>query len=364
MPSYSPWAWSEENKRHYCAYQNDDGSVIEYIWSGAASTPTTTTPAAVNDPSRPRTVGPEPSSLAGSSYGVSSTATHNNYYSPQSYSSPEPQSRPSATHGHSSYGGASYPSYGTGSSSARQPQQYPSTSQSLTQASTPLPQHLQDAVKGDKQRRVIKTGNDGYDAERLDPRYRRVTAYHYPYFFITGKVFKMLWVEPAGQVNPGKTRGSTHFSTISYGETAYSEIRRFVVIRNRGSFSQCMYVDLMLNAVPWRAAYAGTNGNLSPIQTYRRKGATKPGLNVQDHGVIFTGDRGDDPPDLLENEGITKQAIRVDSAAGEVLEAESRINYGKPYAVEHNVKVLEVGQVAPEHIHLLQIYFEDTMRFA
>ncbi|KAF2727514.1 hypothetical protein EJ04DRAFT_451204 [Polyplosphaeria fusca] len=151
----------------------------------------------------------------------------------------------------------------------------------------------------------------------------------------------MLWIEPVGLENPGGTRGSTHFSTISYGETAYSEIRRFVVIRNRGSFSQCI-----------------------PIQTYRRRGATKPGLVPEDHGVIYTGERGDDPPELLENEGISKSPIRVDSAAGELLEPESRINYGKPYAVEHNVKVLEIGQVAPEHIHLLQIYFEDTMRLA
>jgi hypothetical protein len=57
------------------------------------------------------------------------------------------------------------------------------------------------------------------------------------------QVFKMLWTEPAGQVNPGKTRNSTHFSTVQYGETAFSEIRRFVVVRNKGEFSQCMYVD-------------------------------------------------------------------------------------------------------------------------
>lgn len=50
----------------------------------------------------------------------------------------------------------------------------------------------------------------------------------------------VLWTEPAGQVNPGLTRNSTHFSTVWFGEQAYSEIRRFVVVRNKGTFSQCM----------------------------------------------------------------------------------------------------------------------------
>lgn len=52
----------------------------------------------------------------------------------------------------------------------------------------------------------------------------------------------MLWTEPAGQANPGKTRNSTHFSTVWLGEHAYSEIRHFVVVRNKGTFSQCMLV--------------------------------------------------------------------------------------------------------------------------
>jgi hypothetical protein len=50
----------------------------------------------------------------------------------------------------------------------------------------------------------------------------------------------MLWTEPAGQANPGKTRNSTHFSTVWLGEQAWSEIRYFVVVRNKGTFSQCM----------------------------------------------------------------------------------------------------------------------------
>ncbi|KAF2727513.1 hypothetical protein EJ04DRAFT_529399 [Polyplosphaeria fusca] len=52
MPSYSAWKWSVENKRHYCAYLNDDGTVIEYIWSGATSTGAAPAPVTPTNPSR------------------------------------------------------------------------------------------------------------------------------------------------------------------------------------------------------------------------------------------------------------------------------------------------------------------------
>jgi hypothetical protein len=55
----------------------------------------------------------------------------------------------------------------------------------------------------------------------------------------------MLWTEPAGQASPGRTRNSTHFSTVLFGEQVYSEIRRFIVVRNKGTFSQCMYVSIL-----------------------------------------------------------------------------------------------------------------------
>jgi hypothetical protein len=58
----------------------------------------------------------------------------------------------------------------------------------------------------------------------------------------------MLWTEPAG-VTPGKTRGSTHFSLVRYGEHAYSEVRRFIVINNKGQYSQCMYVWTLYNSI-------------------------------------------------------------------------------------------------------------------
>ncbi|KAI4674400.1 uncharacterized protein J4E88_008134 [Alternaria novae-zelandiae] len=150
------------------------------------------------------------------------------------------------------------------------------------------------------------------------------------------RVFKMLWTEPAGQMNPGKTRNSTHFSTVQYGETAFSEIRRFVVVRNKGEFSQCI-----------------------PIQTYRGRGAAKPGVRMGDHGIIHTTVAA---PNQLPGEALTKYSIQVQSTEGEYLELESRVNYGKAYAVEHNVKVLDVGMVIQDHRYLIKEYFDAAMQ--
>jgi len=41
----------------------------------------------------------------------------------------------------------------------------------------------------------------------------------------------------------------------------------------------------------------------------------------------------------------------------EVLNVCSRISFRKTYTVEHNVKVLSIGVIAPEHNHLLRNYW-------
>ena len=97
----------------------------------------------------------------------------------------------------------------------------------------------------------------------------------------------------------------------------------------------------------------------SPIQTYKGQGATKQGLIVDDHGVIHTTASA---PDLLPGEKLTKYSVQVQPYKDERLEPESRVNYGKAYAVEHNVKLLEVGMVLEGHRYLIQQYFDSAMR--
>ena len=83
---------------------------------------------------------------------------------------------------------------------------------------------------------------------------------------------------------------------------------------------------------------------------------------VEDQGVIYTGQVGSRAPDLLpEDNGITKGALRVELDGGDLLDVTSRINYGKTYTVEHDVKVLSVGKVAPEHLALLNSNWKEAM---
>lgn len=61
-------------------------------------------------------------------------------------------------------------------------------------------------------------------------------------FWKFGRVFMMLWTEPA-QVpkvpREGGTRNGSHISTVWLGEPAYSEIRRFVVVGEGHGNSIC-----------------------------------------------------------------------------------------------------------------------------
>jgi hypothetical protein len=64
---------------------------------------------------------------------------------------------------------------------------------------------------------------------------------HQRKFWKAGRVFMMLWTEPA-KVPPQGARDGTHFSTTWLGGPVCSEIRRFVVIREGHESSLCSYV--------------------------------------------------------------------------------------------------------------------------
>jgi hypothetical protein len=49
-------------------------------------------------------------------------------------------------------------------------------------------------------------------------------------FFRKGRVFSMLWSEPAGSTS-NYYGVSDAFSVVKFGETVFSNIRRFVVVR-------------------------------------------------------------------------------------------------------------------------------------
>jgi hypothetical protein len=96
----------------------------------------------------------------------------------------------------------------------------------------------------------------------------------------------------------------------------------------------------------------------SPIKTYNNQGCTKRGIDPDQHGIIFTGYS---EPAPLPNEGqFRKKAIRmVPVNPEENLDITSRINYGRPTPVEHNLRVKHIGQIDPVSMYRLFRYYDE-----
>jgi hypothetical protein len=72
-------------------------------------------------------------------------------------------------------------------------------------------------------------------------------------FFKVGRVFMILWTEPK-RLPPatmvparGGSRNGSHFSTTWLNGTAYTEIRRFVIVLKQHGNSICWYGFLSFN---------------------------------------------------------------------------------------------------------------------
>jgi hypothetical protein len=89
------------------------------------------------------------------------------------------------------------------------------------------------------------------------------------------------------------------------------------------------------------------NNSIRSISTYSGQGVAKAGVRPSDHAIIhMAGTR----PQLRVNEPpMTKEPLTVTPASpDEKLDVMSRINFGKIYTVEYNVKIKEVGMLRGE----------------
>jgi hypothetical protein len=94
----------------------------------------------------------------------------------------------------------------------------------------------------------------------------------------------------------------------------------------------------------------------SPITTYGGKGVTKPGVLKSQHSVIHTGSRA---PPLLKGEapasgrqGMLLPIRVVPTRPGDRMENRSRLDYGKIYTVEYNVRIYDFGLVHPDYYEI------------
>lgn len=189
-------------------------------------------------------------------------------------------------------------------------------------------------------RMLLRTGSEG-DTEQLFSTFEIRTSPRR--FFTVGKVFMILWSEPAGSTlvtegvsarTPGTTRGR-------YGEPVFSKVRRFVVIREAATYCSAL-----------------------PIATYGWQGVGKANVTKSEHAIIYTGKS---PPAPMPSEepvrgelGMRPDAIRVDPDDREdKLDPRSRIDFGKVHTIQHNIKVKSYGKVNDKSLQALIQQFQN-----
>lgn len=84
-----------------------------------------------------------------------------------------------------------------------------------------------------------------------------------------------------------------------------------------------------------------------------------PGIDASSYAIAYMSNS---PPARLASvaseTGMTKQPICIDPAGpDQTLHQMTRINFAKTYTVEHNFKVMTIGKVADNSMHLLEAYF-------
>ncbi|KAK4506244.1 hypothetical protein PRZ48_004209 [Zasmidium cellare] len=160
-------------------------------------------------------------------------------------------------------------------------------------------------------------------------------------FFCIGRVFLVLWVEPAGgSVNSSST--SLVLGQGQHNERVFSKVRRFVVIREGNTYCSAV-----------------------PITTYGGQGVAKRGVAKDEHAIIYTGR---EPPSLAPQEmpGRTEMAMRpiairvVPDDKAETLDPYSRIDFGKVHTIQHNIKVRPFGKVHASSMIALHAQFQQV----
>jgi hypothetical protein len=184
---------------------------------------------------------------------------------------------------------------------------------------------------------------DGEKQEELDHRY-----YVRPdgeKFFKVGKVFAMLWHESVGYPKGGHLSNKEQFKAYragKYGEGVYSHIVRMVVVKERHGYCWCI-----------------------PIHTYGGRGVMKPGFNQQDqraHAIIYMDNTRPASTSEEEMRLMTKQPIAVHAASSDQrLRIMSRLNFGAPYSVQMNVKVMDVGTIAQASMPAFESYWRNEL---
>src|SRR5205809_8039903 len=96
---------------------------------------------------------------------------------------------------------------------------------------------------------------------------------------------------------------------------------------------------------------------VSPIKTYGGKGTAKNPLSHHQHSIIYTTKE----PFKHKNEPefVKKAIYMAPTDPSQQLDKMSRLNFGKPTPVEHNLKVHYIGDIHKSHLHRLMRYCDE-----
>jgi hypothetical protein len=142
-----------------------------------------------------------------------------------------------------------------------------------------------------------------------------------------------LWSEPASST----ARDGPNFSSSTIGGRIFSETRRFIVVRGGHGYALCC-----------------------PIQTYQKRGTTKSRINLENHAIVYVA--GSEPKLLPEEEspGMGNFPIVIEDKSV-TIDLSSRLNFGKVYTVEHNIKVRNIGKISKESLPRLKAALVKSM---
>ncbi|KAF2846161.1 hypothetical protein T440DRAFT_558455 [Plenodomus tracheiphilus IPT5] len=170
--------------------------------------------------------------------------------------------------------------------------------------------------------------NSSIPRNKLDPAYKQ----KHKDFFTEGKIFSVVLNETAGSNAVAANATNDYNSTNSLksvrwdGNVVWTNIRRFVVVRQRREF--CF---------------------ACPIFTYGGRATTKQGVQPAEHSIAYSW--GQQPQHLSGEAIMKKAAIPVVMMPGEKpLHVASRINFGVHHPIHYDIQVKEIGYVPADSI--------------
>lgn len=150
-------------------------------------------------------------------------------------------------------------------------------------------------------------------------------------FFKKGRFFMTLWSEPKGFSEAER-------AAIGAAEQTFVEPARFVVVKPKSTHCICLR-----------------------ISTYSGQATAKPGVAASEHAAVLPLGGSFQPHPRGESQ-MTKDPIFIKLENPDVsIDPMSRINFGKPYTVEYNIKVRKLGRVYGESVAKMDEYFAESL---